>query len=143
MDMPYRKCVYCGGARDDYDQTPNSPGYHEGVTQFGLCLNCLELLFKQYAIRFGALPHKYDNRYYHNGQARVNTTRKVLSHSARMRVFEQDRFACQHCGSQKDLCVDHIIPLSKGGACEHRNYQTLCRSCNSRKGKKMPQEAQQ
>ena len=30
-------------------------------------------------------------------------------------------------------CVDHIIPLSRGGGYEFGNLQSLCASCHSRK----------
>ncbi len=31
---------------------------------------------------------------------------------------------------------DHIIPKSKGGKCELSNYQTMCATCNFKKGSK-------
>ena len=42
---------------------------------------------------------------------------------------------CGKCGKQEDLTIDHIIPLSKGGA-KHgmHNLQVLCKECNTRKG---------
>jgi 5-methylcytosine-specific restriction endonuclease McrA len=49
-------------------------------------------------------------------------------------VWERDDFTCRHCGSRKHLTVDHIHPESKGGKMTMDNAQTLCRSCNSRKG---------
>jgi 5-methylcytosine-specific restriction protein A len=41
---------------------------------------------------------------------------------------------CSRCGSTDDLTADHIVPLSAGGESVIENMQTLCRSCNSRKG---------
>lgn len=49
-------------------------------------------------------------------------------------VFERDGYACKRCGSQFDLSVDHILAWSLGGSDDPENLQTLCRSCNSRKG---------
>lgn len=41
---------------------------------------------------------------------------------------------CAKCGSQEDLQLDHIIPISLGGRHATHNFQILCRSCNSSKG---------
>lgn len=63
-------------------------------------------------------------------QPRPNT---YIPQSLRKAVFERDQYRCRQCGSWIDLCVDHIHPLSKGGAATLENLQTLCRPCNSRK----------
>lgn len=47
---------------------------------------------------------------------------------------------CAICREEKKLCVDHIIPLMKGGSNYITNIQPLCFSCNSRKKDKMPEE---
>lgn len=44
---------------------------------------------------------------------------------------------CVNCGSDKDIVIDHIMPLSKGGANKIDNVQPLCRGCNSRKRDKI------
>jgi len=62
--------------------------------------------------------------------------KKVISQSLRTKVFERDEYRCLHCGTHVDLCADHIIPESKGGETSESNLQTLCRSCNSKKGAK-------
>jgi 5-methylcytosine-specific restriction endonuclease McrA len=41
---------------------------------------------------------------------------------------------CLRCGSSGDLTVDHIVPLSLGGANTIENVQPLCSACNGIKG---------
>ena len=49
-------------------------------------------------------------------------------------IFERDGYRCLSCGTEAQLTVDHIVPVARGGGHELSNLQTLCRSCNSRKG---------
>jgi 5-methylcytosine-specific restriction endonuclease McrA len=44
---------------------------------------------------------------------------------------------CLRCGATERLTIDHVIPLSKGGANIADNLQPLCHSCNSSKGSKI------
>jgi len=61
-------------------------------------------------------------------------------------IFKRDRYRCKFCGvkvQKKDIYadnaaeVDHIMPISKGGAHADYNCQTLCRKCNQVKSNKM------
>lgn len=50
---------------------------------------------------------------------------------------------CAICGdSEPGLTVGHIIPLSRGGSNWQFNIRPECKSCNSRKGRKLDQECQ-
>lgn len=60
--------------------------------------------------------------------------KKKINGTIRTLVYERDSYQCVHCGVRKDLSLDHIHPESKGGATTVENLQTLCRSCNSKKG---------
>lgn len=46
-------------------------------------------------------------------------------------------YKCAVCGEKKELTKDHITPLSEGGTDFTENIQPLCRSCNSKKWKKL------
>lgn len=60
-----------------------------------------------------------------------------------LKLMKRDRCCCKECGKElninTDPCskdyptIDHIKPISKGGAHKWSNVQLLCRSCNSRK----------
>ena len=58
-----------------------------------------------------------------------------MSHSLAKRkaIYKRDGYKCLNCGSKKDLTLDHIVPLSKGGHNGKSNLQTLCKACNCNK----------
>lgn len=41
--------------------------------------------------------------------------------------------SCGICGSEENLTMDHVIPLSLGGKHSIENLAILCKTCNSRK----------
>ena len=57
-------------------------------------------------------------------------------------VMIRDGFVCKYCGSNSDLTIDHVIPVSRGGKTTFENCVTACKPCNMKKTNKMPTEAQ-
>ncbi|TCJ39872.1 HNH endonuclease [Parafrankia sp. BMG5.11] len=60
----------------------------------------------------------------------------------RFNLFLRDRFACQYCGSERDLTFDHVVPRRLGGRTTWENIITACAPCNMRKGGRTPAQAQ-
>ena len=67
-------------------------------------------------------------------QRRTRLSKVPIPPELRWKVWERDNFTCLHCGTRKNLSVDHILAESKGGLMVLENLQTLCKPCNSRKG---------
>lgn len=57
------------------------------------------------------------------------------------RIKKRDGYRCQSCGAEHDLTVDHINPVAVTQRTEYDDSEliTLCRPCNSRKGKRIDQ----
>jgi len=63
---------------------------------------------------------------------------------ANAKLFARDRQVCAYCGGRfgfDDLTREHVIPVSRGGPDSWMNCITACRSCNGRKGNRLPEEA--
>jgi hypothetical protein len=59
-------------------------------------------------------------------------------------LFARDRQLCGYCGKRyllRDLSRDHVVPVSRGGRDTWTNTVTACRSCNTRKGGRSPEQA--
>jgi len=71
--------------------------------------------------------------------------RQFISPKNRRQFFHKANNTCARCHLRfpdKDLAIDHIYPLIKGGQDTPNNYQVLCKSCNIKKvseDKKQPQ----
>jgi len=62
----------------------------------------------------------------------------------RENIYQRDSHTCQYCGTKftsKDLNLDHVIPRDKGGRSTWENVVTSCITCNTRKGNKLPVQA--
>ncbi len=63
---------------------------------------------------------------------------------SRLHVFLRDDHCCQYCRIRlpaKELTLDHIVPVVRGGLTTWSNIVSCCVPCNQRKGAKTPQEA--
>ena len=56
----------------------------------------------------------------------------------------RDKNMCQYCGktvSGRNVTLDHVIPISRGGKSNYTNVVVSCFKCNNNKGNKTPEEA--
>ena len=66
-------------------------------------------------------------------EARPADRTYIPAHTRKL-VFIRDKYRCVKCGSKKNLEIDHVVPLARGGSSRLENLQLLCRDCNRRKG---------
>lgn len=69
-----------------------------------------------------------------NWESHLIRSRGYISEATRDAVYARDGYECTSCRNPNNLSLDHIYPWSKGGSDHESNLQTLCRSCNSKKG---------
>lgn len=55
------------------------------------------------------------------------------------KIFESFNYRCVYCNSEA-TCLDHVIPISRGGPDIVANLVAACRPCNTSKGSKMINE---
>jgi len=63
---------------------------------------------------------------------------------SRKNVLLRDQYSCQYCHKRfpaKELTLDHVLPISRGGKTTWDNVVTACKKCNRKKGGRTPKEA--
>ncbi|MBL9185921.1 MAG: HNH endonuclease [Opitutaceae bacterium] len=65
-------------------------------------------------------------------------SRTNISKGLRYQLLVDSKFSCSACGpkrkQEKQLHIDHIIPVSKGGTNARENLRVLCEDCNLGRG---------
>lgn len=57
-------------------------------------------------------------------------------------ILVRDDFTCAYCGTRSGkMTIDHIVPRSRGGSSTFENCVACCRTCNTKKGSRTPNEA--
>lgn len=73
-----------------------------------------------------------------NRRAKLAQVENSLTAKEWKEILVQYRYKCVYCGSKKNIEMDHIIPISKGGPHIKSNVVPACRRCNSSKNNKLP-----
>ncbi len=72
------------------------------------------------------------------------TERKLrLPEERRRELMRQYNYRCVYCGNRRiarNIEIDHIIPLERGGLDDESNLQVTCRRCNRSKGSQTDKE---
>ena len=126
--------IYSPGASvsDDYAHICDRCGVEGKATMgwtledgryFDLCIDCLS----EACLKFTGIKH----------EEATLIKRAYISEQLRNEIFQRDGYKCLLCGRTDELTIDHIIPFVLGGETKKSNLQTLCRNCNSQKGKRV------
>jgi 5-methylcytosine-specific restriction endonuclease McrA len=68
---------------------------------------------------------------------------KVIEDVQRMVIASRDGQECYLCGqwlTWREITIDHVVPLSRGGDHSYANCKIACAVCNSRKGDRLLSE---
>lgn len=102
---------------------------------------------EEYIAKRKAYNHKYTRlhpeksaQYFNNRRARLQQANGSFTSKEWKKLCKHYNYTCLCCRRQEPeikLTVDHVVPLSKGGANSIENIQPLCQSCNSSKHRRI------
>ena len=123
------RCKLCG--ESDAKAADGVYTYTRLVPVASVCYRCADAVANAYSKAHSGTWLTWPN------PPREKPAKEPIKPKMRKAVFERDGYRCKFCDSHKDLCADHIHPESKGGKGTLENLQTLCRTCNAKKGNKV------
>ena len=72
-----------------------------------------------------------------------NTGRVIASKAAKIEIYDKSQHKCAICGKPLEyigMTIDHIVPISRGGANTANNLRCVCEDCNKIKGNRLDDE---
>lgn len=112
-----------------YDETADKTTFSKSLTVDDI-LSRIKILAKT---NFELTEYEYN----------CDNQRKLMTKKLRDKIIQRDARICQNCKklcSTKEIEIDHIIPISKGGKTAESNLQVLCISCNRKKSNKLMED---
>lgn len=116
-------CIICDAEDIEFVERYSAAGGHP------VCGRCAAQIY-----------HAFEYVHGDGGWVRPGERRKEkppVNETLRWAVFKRDGYKCKHCGKESHLRADHVIPYSADGETTMENLQTLCHSCNSKKGTRL------
>ena len=70
----------------------------------------------------------------------MQSQRQCFSKKQLMKIFLSCNYQCSYCFSKKQLGIDHVIPLCRGGKDTLSNLTVACMQCNRMKARRLLEE---
>jgi 5-methylcytosine-specific restriction endonuclease McrA len=101
-----------------------------------LCKLCKRETVKQWKIAHPEKNAVYVRKHRNTNHTKVKIANREGAKARRLapKVYAEHGRKCLACLSTVDTCMDHVVPISKGGPTVVSNLQPLCRPCNTLKG---------
>lgn len=67
-------------------------------------------------------------------------SREAIPVALRFAILKRDKFRCRYCGARagdRELVLDHVLPVASGGKDKKWNLVSACVPCNSAKSDKI------
>lgn len=107
--------------------------------KYSSCNRAMKKVFKAPSACKGYYP--YDTEDIEWNKPRIKQNRKKFSSDERKIIYKNADGKCQLCGRNIDyenMTLDHITPISQGGADDLENIQCTCEACNLFKSNILP-----
>lgn len=122
----YIKCKHC-------KKNHARPEYAKIMPDIILCSECADKIINIVHKAHRGKYFSWHDSEYEIIRSKVKTKKKIGA-KLRTQVYERDGYRCVKCSTHLNLTCDHIHPESLGGETSLSNLQTMCKSCNSKKG---------